>query len=398
MSSSKASPKTGTDKTPKRALPSWMSARDDSKGNKQVDDKVDDDNQVETSHKSVRGQGKGAKVKGEESGNRKKSEFSKLLEGVVFALSGFVNPERGTLRSQALEMGAEYQPDWNSNCTLLICAFPNTPKFRQVEADGGTIVSKDWITECYTQKKLVDIETYLMHIGKPWKKNNTTHTGNEVCETSSQPNNKSRKQEVKLLEVEPIASYPPKELRGNTSICLKDKFSASKVKKWAIDDLNKTLTWLESQEEKPEPSEIRSVAAEGILTCLQDAIDLLENEQNLQHLTEQWSMVPRVVEELLQVQGSESSSSISKDGLRKQAIVCKKIYEKELKGMMMSDDLNEKNEEPKCKSHNTGKGKHSSTDDIASKSMDYDSDETIEMTEDEINDAYHNLASKLPRS
>ncbi|KAL2932489.1 DNA-repair protein XRCC1 [Bienertia sinuspersici] len=338
MSSSKASPKTGTDKTPKRALPSWMSARDDSKGNKQVDDKVDDDNQVETSHISVRGQGKGAKVKGEESGNRKKSEFSKLLEGVVFALSGFVNPERGTLRSQALEMGAEYQPDWNSNCTLLICAFPNTPKFRQVEADGGTIVSKDWITECYTQKKLVDIETYLMHIGKPWKKNNTTHTGNE-------------------------------ELRGNTSICLKDKFSASKVKKWAIDDLNKTLTWLESQEEK-----------------------------NLQHLTEQWSMVPRVVEELLQVQGSESSSSISKDGLRKQAIVCKKIYEKELKGMMMYDDSNEKNEEPKCKSHNTGKGKHSSTDDIASKSMDYDSDETIEMTEDEINDAYHNLASKLPRS
>lgn len=63
-------------------------------------------------------------------------------EGVVFVLSGFVNPERGILRSQALEMGAEYQPDWNSNCTLLVCAFSNTPKFRQVEADGGTIVSK----------------------------------------------------------------------------------------------------------------------------------------------------------------------------------------------------------------------------------------------------------------
>lgn len=57
-------------------------------------------------------------------------------------LSGFVNPERSILRSQALEMGAEYQPDWNSGCTLLVCAFPNTPKFRQVEADCGTIVSK----------------------------------------------------------------------------------------------------------------------------------------------------------------------------------------------------------------------------------------------------------------
>lgn len=65
-----------------------------------------------------------------------------MQEGVVFVLSGFVNPERSTLRSQALEMGAEYQPDWNSNCTLLVCAFPNTPKFRQVEADCGTIVSK----------------------------------------------------------------------------------------------------------------------------------------------------------------------------------------------------------------------------------------------------------------
>ena len=57
-------------------------------------------------------------------------------------LSGFVNPERGILRSQAMEMGAEYQPDWNSRSTLLVCAFPNTPKFRQVQTDCGTIVSK----------------------------------------------------------------------------------------------------------------------------------------------------------------------------------------------------------------------------------------------------------------
>ena len=61
---------------------------------------------------------------------------------MVFVLSGFVNPERGMLRSRAMEMGAEYKPDWNSDCTLLVCAFPNTPKFRQVEADCGTIVSQ----------------------------------------------------------------------------------------------------------------------------------------------------------------------------------------------------------------------------------------------------------------
>lgn len=60
----------------------------------------------------------------------------------MFVLSGFVNPERSTLRSQALEMGAEYKPDWSPDCTLLVSAFSNTPKFRQVEADCGTIVTK----------------------------------------------------------------------------------------------------------------------------------------------------------------------------------------------------------------------------------------------------------------
>lgn len=61
---------------------------------------------------------------------------------MVFALSGFVNPERAAIRSQALEMGAEYRPDWTSDCTILVCAFSNTPKFRQVKSDGATIVSK----------------------------------------------------------------------------------------------------------------------------------------------------------------------------------------------------------------------------------------------------------------
>ncbi|KAG4924303.1 hypothetical protein JHK82_050176 [Glycine max] len=71
------------------------------------------------------------------------------IEGVVFVLSGFVNPERGMLRPRAMEMGAEYKLDWNSNCTLLVCAFPNTPKFRQVEADCGTIVSKVFLFPCF---------------------------------------------------------------------------------------------------------------------------------------------------------------------------------------------------------------------------------------------------------
>lgn len=162
----------GGDKNHKRSLPSWMdSSEDESKShgkmptndNRNVEnDKIEESKQAKEHGKSTQS---GSCV----------TTFSKLMvlilfvmvneftwlfeklrlykgnlifnlifwqEGVVFVLSGFVNPERSTLRSQAIEMGASYRADWNSDCTLLVCAFPNTPKFRQVEADAGTIVSK----------------------------------------------------------------------------------------------------------------------------------------------------------------------------------------------------------------------------------------------------------------
>jgi DNA-repair protein XRCC1 len=65
-----------------------------------------------------------------------------LQEGVVFAISGIQNPLRALFRTQGLEMGAQYRPDWSSDCTVLVCAFKDTPKFKQVKADGGSIVSK----------------------------------------------------------------------------------------------------------------------------------------------------------------------------------------------------------------------------------------------------------------
>lgn len=46
--------------------------------------------------------------------------FNKLLDGVIFAFSGYVNPERGILRQKALDMGAKYKPDWDRNCTHLM--------------------------------------------------------------------------------------------------------------------------------------------------------------------------------------------------------------------------------------------------------------------------------------
>lgn len=114
--------------------------------------------------------------------------------------------------------------------------------------------------------------------------------------------------------------------------------------------------------------------------------------QGLQQLTEQWDMVPHVVKELIEIEGSETST-ISKNDLLQQAVACKKIYEGELKRERVGP--NEMSREPKSKGRNTDKGKHHSSVDRASNSLNYDSDETIEMSEQEINDAYISLACKL---
>ncbi|XP_058118627.1 DNA repair protein XRCC1 [Anopheles ziemanni] len=78
--------------------------------------------------------------------------FGRLLENVVLVISGIQNPERGTIRNQALAMGAKYKPDWDSSCTHLICAYKNTPKYNQVRGKGK-IIKKEWIECCYNNRK-----------------------------------------------------------------------------------------------------------------------------------------------------------------------------------------------------------------------------------------------------
>uniref|UniRef100_A0A7N0RGY3 BRCT domain-containing protein n=2 Tax=Kalanchoe fedtschenkoi TaxID=63787 RepID=A0A7N0RGY3_KALFE len=341
----------------KRQLPSWMSARDEE----------NDDN-------------KSAEAKSDEKKRKPStsSDFSKLLEGVVFVLSGFVNPERSTLRSQALAMGAEYQADWNSGCTLLICAFPNTPKFRQVEAECGTIVAKEWISECYQQKKLVDIDVHLMHAGKPWRKSSGLHAVNRAKE-SSQARNADKAVEKKVQRKAATASSSKKAQSESVK-----EFSRSAVKQWVKDDLNKTMSWLRSQEEKPEPDQMNEIAAQGILTCIQDAIDLLEKNQDISQVTEQWSCIPRIVKELESL-AKASQTSASKEDLHKQAGNYKHIYESELQSLADHSAGSEK--KPK-NGTSTQTRVNPSGDDAG-----YDSDDTIEMTEEEIDTAYKLTAS-----
>jgi len=82
----------------------------------------------------------------------KVGKFSEFMKDVTFTISGFQNPLRGEIRKKGLEMGARYRGDWDDSCTHLICAFANTPKFNQVKGKGR-IVMKDWIEECYSQRK-----------------------------------------------------------------------------------------------------------------------------------------------------------------------------------------------------------------------------------------------------
>uniref|UniRef100_A0A8C1TBS5 DNA repair protein XRCC1 n=1 Tax=Cyprinus carpio TaxID=7962 RepID=A0A8C1TBS5_CYPCA len=88
--------------------------------------------------------------------------FNRILEGVVFVLSGFQNPFRGELRDKALAMGARYRPDWTPDSTHLICAFANTPKYSQVKAAGGVIVRKEWVMDCHKTKQKISFKRYLM--------------------------------------------------------------------------------------------------------------------------------------------------------------------------------------------------------------------------------------------
>ncbi|KAK9141855.1 hypothetical protein Syun_011255 [Stephania yunnanensis] len=316
---------------------------------------------------------------GEHKQSSTSSSMEKLLDGVVFALSGFVNPERGVLRSQAMEMGAEYQTDWNPECTLLICAFSNTPKFRQVVADCGTIVSKEWIVECYQEKKLVAIEPYLMHVGKPWRK--------VTADQETTPLNEPQKPVKKDIKQKPSI------VASSESEPAEEDLSPAKVKKWAIDDLKETIAWLESQEERPDTSDVKKIASEGILTCLQDAIESLEQKKGIQEMIKQWRFIPRVVKELARLDDMDrSKKSFHGKDLCRRAMICKRIYETEFNQAEDDSTTTKKKKE--------GHGEHgTSSMNIGAKASGYayDSDETIEMTEDEIDLAYNVVASNISK-
>lgn len=103
-------------------------------------------------------------------------QFSALFEGVVFSLSGYKNPERDEIRRKAIAMGARYVADTsrpNHGCTHLICAFKNTPKYKEVKG-SAKIVTHRWVEECYDKKTRCGIhrrERTLERVKKIAKRN-----------------------------------------------------------------------------------------------------------------------------------------------------------------------------------------------------------------------------------
>ncbi|KAF6779311.1 hypothetical protein AHF37_01191 [Paragonimus kellicotti] len=84
---------------------------------------------------------------------------SRPLSDVIFSLSGYQNPLRNELRKKALDLGATFRQNWSTDCTHLICAFPNTPKFKEAK-NKGIIVSDKWIQQCHLTKSKVNWRPY----------------------------------------------------------------------------------------------------------------------------------------------------------------------------------------------------------------------------------------------
>lgn len=106
----------------------------------------------------------------------------------------------------------------------------------------------------------------------------------------------------------------------------------------------------------------------------------------MHQITEQWECIPRAVEELAKFDGSSVGSATLHKDLCKQAVTCKHIYELEYRNRE-DDELLKMKEQRTCVS---GKAGGAAKDNSA-----YDSDDTVEMTEEEINQAYNAVASTI---
>ncbi|CAI5495714.1 unnamed protein product [Closterium sp. Naga37s-1] len=221
-------------------------------------------------------------------------QFSRILEGVVFAISGVANPERGELRGKAMEMGARYRPDWTPDCTVLVAAFPGTPKVRSVTADDGTIVYKRWVEQCYSNRRLMSISPHVMHLGRPWRQGGAADRdvddgGGRRRRIGAEEGEQKPKR--RRLLIPPMAGGG--DMGGGNGGSLSGE---ELVAQWVAGDMVHVRAFLEEQEEQPPEGEVDRVAREGMLACFDDAIAGVEQGQALAASIASWPVVPRVLD------------------------------------------------------------------------------------------------------
>lgn len=165
---------------------------------------------------------------------KKNAPTHKILENVVFCLSGFENPERGQIRDEAQSMGAQYSPGWNNQCTHLICAFRNTPKYRQVKG-YGKIVKKEWIKECRKTKRRANTKSFRMDGGGDSSYESTdSESENEAQEKRDEKSYGSTKEtqksassecdtEDELEKLQNLNKTSDKEAKDDETRCCADK-------------------------------------------------------------------------------------------------------------------------------------------------------------------------------
>nr|XP_024359511.1 DNA-repair protein XRCC1-like isoform X2 [Physcomitrium patens] len=202
-------------------------------------------------------------------------------------------------RTQGLEMGAQYCRDWTSDCTLLVCAFKDTPKFKQAKAVGGTIVSEEWVSECHKQRKLIEIESFLMYKGRPWRSSVGT------CF---------------------IAVY-----KSNCG-------SLEEVTQWVYDDLESTRSWLQQRDPKPELEDLEFIAAQGIMVRFEDIIKGLQDNQGVASIVGSWECVPQAVKELRAMEGGrEGYLKCTRSSMLREADRLKCVYTDVLSPIFVAD-------------------------------------------------------------
>ncbi|KAL2628660.1 hypothetical protein R1flu_013346 [Riccia fluitans] len=301
-------------------------------------------------------------------------QFSKLLEGVIFTISGLVNPARAELRKMGLDMGADYSPSWSSDSTLLVAALANTPSFNQVKAAGGTIVNKDWVMECYKRRELVPIEKYLMHVGNPWRAGHNADESTLIGVAGAEEGSPSQNVGVKTYKGDnrfPSRSSAEEGIKVPDMV--KTKATRAQIEQWFGEDLNSLRSWLEKRQEKPEQGMLEATAAQGLVACLEDAIKSLEETKGLNLVLESWEFIPRVIREL----EKEVSQVNRTERLITEAERMKSIYTAEMEKRGFSDA---QREDDQIDDDATDIMSDTDSRDPA----DYNSDDTEDLDEDEI--------------